>query len=207
MATARSATVARMVSTETSTPSAARPRTTGRTRRSSSSSSTRGAPGRVDSPPTSTMSAPVATRSMPCLIAAAESNQRPPSEKESGVTLTTPMTAQRPKSRSPATCPLRTSVIPPAYAPSAHPVPAGRRGLSRGGVGCGRAAGVRRADRPGASAPGRCQRARLPLGGRAGYVGVPWVPGYVGPRARVRGRAAFGGQARQGTGFTDSGSP
>lgn len=110
-ATACSATRARMVSTETVTPSEARPRTTGTTRRSSSSSSTREAPGRVDSPPTSTRSAPSVTRSRPRLTAAAVSNQRPPSEKESGVTLTTPMTAQRSHSGSPVTVPRRRNVL------------------------------------------------------------------------------------------------
>lgn len=92
-----------MVSTETVTPSAARPRTTGMTRLSSSASSTRVAPGRVDSPPTSTRSAPCATRSRPCLTAVVVSNQRPPSEKESGVTFTTPMTAHRSQWGRPAT--------------------------------------------------------------------------------------------------------
>lgn len=105
-ATAWAATSARMVSTETTIPSAARPRTTGTTRRSSSSASTRLAPGRVDSPPTSTRSAPWATRSSPRLTAAVVSNQRPPSEKESGVTFTTPMTPQRSHSGRPVTRPL-----------------------------------------------------------------------------------------------------
>lgn len=114
-ATAFSATRARMVSTETVTPSEASPFTTGMTRRSSSDSSTRLAPGRVDSPPTSTRSAPSDTRSRPCFTAAVVSNQRPPSEKESGVTLTTPMTAQRSHSGSPRTVPrVRDVLIPPA---------------------------------------------------------------------------------------------
>ena len=43
--------------------------TTGNTRRSSSSGSTRKAPGRVDSPPTSTMSTPASSNPMPCSIA------------------------------------------------------------------------------------------------------------------------------------------
>ncbi len=102
-ATDCSATEARMVSTLTMTPSAASARTTGSTRRSSSASSTRVAPGRVDSPPTSIRSAPAATRSRPCLTAASGSNHCPPSEKESGVTLTTPMTAHRPHAGNPAT--------------------------------------------------------------------------------------------------------
>src|SRR5204863_368624 len=48
--------------------------------------------GRVDSPPTSRIAAPSAARSLPWAIAAPGSSQRPPSEKESGVTLTMPMT-------------------------------------------------------------------------------------------------------------------
>ena len=51
---AASATSARVVSTLTRSPAAASSRTTGTTRRHSSSASTRSAPGRVDSPPTST---------------------------------------------------------------------------------------------------------------------------------------------------------
>lgn len=111
MASDCSATAARIVSTETTRPSAASARTTGTTRRSSSASSTRGAPGRVDSPPTSIRSAPREARSRPCLTARSVSNQRPPSENESGVTLTTPMTAQRSHSGSPATRPRPNDVL------------------------------------------------------------------------------------------------
>ncbi len=111
-ATACSATDARMVSTETTAPAAASSRTTGTTRRSSSASSTRAAPGRVDSPPTSTRSAPCATRSSPCLTASSGSNHSPPSENESGVTLTTPITAQRSQSGSPATRPRKVLMTP-----------------------------------------------------------------------------------------------
>src|SRR5215211_3714403 len=70
---ARRATVAFVVSMESRAPatSAASRSTTGTTRRRSSSSETGSAPGRVDSPPAS--------------------RKRPPSEKESGVTLTMPM--------------------------------------------------------------------------------------------------------------------
>ena len=53
------------------------------------------APGRVDSPPTSSTSAPAATSASPCATAASGSRNRPPSEKESGVTLTMPITAGR----------------------------------------------------------------------------------------------------------------
>ena len=90
-ATAASAVSALRVSMETR-PCAARASMTGRTRRCSSAVSTGSAPGRVDSPPTSTMAAPAANRSRPWATARAWSNHRPPSEKESGVTLTTPMT-------------------------------------------------------------------------------------------------------------------
>src|SRR6185437_5859765 len=47
--------------------------------------------GRVDSPPMSRMWAPCSTSSKPCAIAAPESRYSPPSENESGVTLTIPM--------------------------------------------------------------------------------------------------------------------
>src|SRR5437868_6026547 len=75
---------------------AARRSTTGTTRRSSSSAGTGAAPGRVDSPPTSRTSAPCSASSIPCATAASGSRKRPPSENESGVTLTIPMTAVRP---------------------------------------------------------------------------------------------------------------
>src|SRR5215210_4920684 len=73
---------------------------TGSTRRSSSAAETGAAPGssgpltpggRVDSPPMSTRSAPSEARRRACATAASGSTNRPPSEKESGVTLTTPM--------------------------------------------------------------------------------------------------------------------
>src|ERR1700677_73809 len=53
------------------------------------------APRPLHSPPTSTMSAPCATSSRPCAMAASAPYHRPPSEKESGVTFTTPMTSVR----------------------------------------------------------------------------------------------------------------
>src|SRR5579863_2377719 len=82
------------VSMEITRPVAARsPSITGRTRRSSWSSGTGSAPGRVDSPPTSRMAAPSSAIRTPCWIAARGSSKRPPSEKESGVTLSTPMTS------------------------------------------------------------------------------------------------------------------
>src|SRR5215207_10530147 len=91
-ATAASATAALRVSIDTATPSAASASTTGTTRRSSSSTGTGSARGRVDSPPTSIQSAPSSTDARPCAMAIAWSRNWPPSENESGVTLTTPMT-------------------------------------------------------------------------------------------------------------------
>src|SRR5579872_71034 len=91
---AASATAGFTVSTDTRT-WGARPATTGTTRRSSSSSGTGPAPGRLDSPPTSTTSAPSRTMSRPWARASSTSKKRPPSENESGVTLSTPMTSGR----------------------------------------------------------------------------------------------------------------
>ncbi len=67
---AYSATRARIVSMDTGRPARTSSVTTGPIRRSSSSWSMRCAPGRVDSPPTSTMSAPWAASSSPCAMAA-----------------------------------------------------------------------------------------------------------------------------------------
>src|SRR6266511_3357351 len=86
--------------------------TTGRTRRSSSSAATGAAPGRVDSPPMSSASAPCATSSTPCATASFGSRKRPPSENESGVTLTIPMTA----GRVPQTC-SHMNIVCAAYRP------------------------------------------------------------------------------------------
>src|SRR5437870_592696 len=65
--------------------------TTGRTRRSSSASGTGTAWGRVDSPPTSMISAPSSINCSAWATAAAGSRHRPPSENESGVTFTMPI--------------------------------------------------------------------------------------------------------------------
>src|SRR5258706_1023057 len=81
----------RRVSTETGRSES--DRRTGRIRRSSSSSGTGSAPGRLDSPPMSMMSAPSSASARACAIANLASKKRPPSEKESGVTFTTPMTS------------------------------------------------------------------------------------------------------------------
>src|SRR5918994_3654574 len=92
---AAAATVAFDVSIEIGAPASARPSSTGPTRRSSSPTVTPSDPGRVDSPPTSSRSAPSPTSSCPCSIARPGSRNMPPSENESGVTLTTPMTRNR----------------------------------------------------------------------------------------------------------------
>ena len=57
------------------------------------------APGRVNSPPTSRISAPASLSARPCSMAAASSAKSPPSEKLSGVTLTTPMMRGRSSAR------------------------------------------------------------------------------------------------------------
>ena len=82
-----------LVSTLTQKPSSARARTTGRTRRRSSSRETPNSskPGRVDSPPTSMMSAPSSRMRRACRSAASGVLCSPPSEKESGVTFRIPM--------------------------------------------------------------------------------------------------------------------
>jgi len=69
-----------------------KPEITGRTRCSSSASLTGSALGRVDSPPISIMSAPCRTISSACAIAVSQSRTAHRPEKESGVTLTTPIT-------------------------------------------------------------------------------------------------------------------
>ena len=92
-ATAARATSGFMVSMESAASvSASSRRTTGSTRASSTSAGTGCAPGRVDSPPMSSEAAPWATSAMAWATAASGSAWRPPSEKLSGVTLTTPIT-------------------------------------------------------------------------------------------------------------------
>ena len=93
------------------------------------------APGRVDSPPTSTQSAPSSKRARPRATAASTSPRRPPSENESGVTLRMPTT----RVRSPSTTslprrgrryrrrPLVSISAPPRTSASARAAAAGRR--------------------------------------------------------------------------------
>src|SRR5579863_1431143 len=95
-AIARRATSALVVSMEIGTPPSRRSRT-GTTRRSSSSVETPSEPGRVDSPPTSTIAAPSSIMRRAAAAAMSASRCTPPSENESGVTFTTPMTDGRGK--------------------------------------------------------------------------------------------------------------
>ena len=95
--TAALATATWRVSIETMAPSLASARTTGSTRRASSSGLTGVNPGRVDSPPTSMMSAPASSIARPYSMAASGSKCSPPSLNESGVTLRTPMMRGRSK--------------------------------------------------------------------------------------------------------------
>ena len=77
---------------------------TGPTRDHSTSAGTGSAPGRVDSPPRSITSAPSSTIRRARETAASGESYRPPSEKESGVTLRTPMIRVRSKTTSPVRC-------------------------------------------------------------------------------------------------------
>src|SRR6266481_355893 len=72
-----------------------KPSNTGRIRASSVSAAVPVEPGRVDSPPMSSRSAPARSISKACSIALCGSRNLPPSEKLSGVTLSTPMTSVR----------------------------------------------------------------------------------------------------------------
>ena len=90
------ATSAWRVSTERGTEvTAARRVRTGAILAHSASGETAEAPGRVDSPPTSIRSAPSRTSCSAWATAASGSRNRPPSENESGVTFTTPITRVR----------------------------------------------------------------------------------------------------------------
>src|SRR3984893_10725052 len=105
-------TSALLVSIEMITAVAARSRSiTGMTRRNSSAAPTGSAPGRVDSPPTSMSAAPSAAMRTPCSTAAATETERAPSEKESGVTFSTPMATGRVRSR--VLSPQRSSTASP----------------------------------------------------------------------------------------------
>ena len=89
---AASAVLARIVSILIVTPYLANSAITGIVLFNSSSSLTRSAPGRVDSPPMSMMSTPSAIISKPRLTAVSNSLCLPPSANESGVTFKMPIT-------------------------------------------------------------------------------------------------------------------
>src|SRR5690606_19779614 len=80
-----------MVSTLTRTPRCTSSRTTGSTRRCSTSDGMRSAPGLVVSPPTSITSAPAETILSAWSMAPSTCANSPPSLNEAGVTLSTPM--------------------------------------------------------------------------------------------------------------------
>src|SRR4051812_10655367 len=114
--------------------SAARRLMTGTTRSISSFTGTRSEPGRVDSPPTSSRSAPCVASSTPRRTAASGSRNSPPSENESGVTFTTPIRSVRePSSSAPEACDHRM-----AYRVSRAPNPPS--GARMPGHGCNPAA-------------------------------------------------------------------
>ena len=93
-ATAARITAGREVSTEIGIDvERARASTTGTTRAISSATDGGRDPGRVDSPPMSRSSAPCSIIASPWSMAAVGSVYRPPSENESGVTLTIPHTS------------------------------------------------------------------------------------------------------------------
>src|SRR4030095_3531270 len=72
----------------------------------------------VDSPPTSTISAPCEMKRRPSSMACAGSRRSPPSEKESGVTLTIAMILGRSSAK-----PAQLAVTPPAAARGLRPAP------------------------------------------------------------------------------------
>src|SRR5258707_579622 len=93
--TARFAVPGFKVSTEIAKPS--RRSSTGRRRSHSSASAIRADPGRVDSAPTSIICAPSSAISRARTAAASGFRNRPPSEKESGVTFRMPMSWEKPQ--------------------------------------------------------------------------------------------------------------
>src|SRR5207248_8088012 len=85
------------------------------------------APGRVDSPPTSTKSAPSETKRRPSAMACALSRRSPPSEKESGVTLTIAITRGRSRATPPKLA-IKRALLDPGLRLG---IGAGRRSRSR----------------------------------------------------------------------------
>jgi hypothetical protein len=118
----REATGAFIVSIERSAPVSRSASTTGTTRCNSSASETGAASRRVDSPPMSRMAAPSRASILPCAAAVSGSRNRPPSEKESGVTFTMPMTigvCPRPPARQAESSAAKPAPASPADPPSA----------------------------------------------------------------------------------------
>ena len=113
------------------------------------------APGRVDSPPRSSRSAPSETSRSACSTAAAGSRKRPPSENESGVTFTTPMRKGPAPEKTRA--PMRRAFMDPSPRPS--PL-AGRGGMARAYALPGSALGT-----------GWCRAGRRSCGARLADVG------------------------------------
>ena len=131
---AAAATDARVVSMDSTAPAGINVLTAPVIRASSSASDTRLAPGRVDSAPMSMISAPAAIMSRPCWAALAGSSHRPPSEDESSVMLSTPITMV-----CVASCNACKSVIghlPFVVFPSLPSVTYGDSSPQRGGLGC-----------------------------------------------------------------------
>src|SRR5690606_32925557 len=83
--------------------------TTGSTRSISSATDTSGVSGENGRPPTSTQSAPSSTARSACSTARSSANVAPRSKKESGVRLTTAITAQR-RAKSKVRAPMRRGV-------------------------------------------------------------------------------------------------
>src|SRR5207302_3705059 len=179
---AAAATLAEIVSTLTGTPPAARRRTAGTVRRASSASSTGTAPGRVDRPPTSRMSAPAALIVRPSASAAPASPARPSPANESGAVLMIPTTYVRaPNSRWSGPHQMGGGVI------EAPPGPGFAPGGGRGGE-------ARRRDRAEAPPGGRTPRARRPP--RRGRGGALPLRPVRRPRAGTCGESRGGASRR-----------
>ena len=131
---AAAATDARVVSMDSMAPAGINVLTAPVMRASSSASATRLAPGRVDSAPMSMMSAPAAIMSRPCWAALAGSSHRPPSEDESSVMLSTPITMVCVLSCN--ACKSVIGHLPFVVFPSLPSVTYGDSSPQRGGLGC-----------------------------------------------------------------------
>ena len=113
---------------------------TGARRARSSAASTGAKPGRVDSAPTSMMPAPPAKWRRASAIAASGARNRPPSENESGVTLTMPIRIGTPRGASSARASLPLASGVTRLDRSVCRPPSARHGRPRPGHGEKRAA-------------------------------------------------------------------